>query len=1132
MAVKSTNSSKNMNLEANRTLAVDRETVDCDAVIGKANAGRFVQSLTRLQAMLRSACGLLLSNTLLFLGMLGSLSLIGNCNANEIDFVRDIRPILVEHCYSCHSGSEQESGLRLDLKSAAFKGGDNHGPDIVPGKPEKSPLLTFVGSADPDKRMPPDYALGNEQILKLKQWIVQGAVWPDGVDEVAEVDRTDHWSFKPLSSSTLGSIDAFVDAKLVESGLSRSPPAAPLQWLRRVTFGLSGLPPSREETDAFATRLKSAPTEVVYAEVVDRLLASPRYGERWAQHWLDVVRFADTHGFEVNTERPNAWPYRDYVIRAFNDDTPYDRFVREQLVGDVMGVDPATGFLVTASVLLPGQIGKDAASIRLARQDALDEIVNNIGQTFLGLSIGCARCHDHKFDPLTSVDYYAMQAFVAGVEYEDREWRSDETERKKRQSVKLQNEVSALQRHIDDFAPVARPNSLPRTIDSKGHSVDFESQSAKFIRFEILDANLHSSLGLIEPCVDEFEIYADMELERNLALASNGTKVTTSGSTTSETHQANFVNDGLVGNASSWMTNTKGYGWLLFELPKEYNVSRVTWSRDRTGKFADRTATSYRIQIGESPERLQTVAELLPERPAVDRKRIHDRIPVTLTQRMRLTIEATNSLEPCIDEIEVFNEKGVNVALQSAGAKLTTSGDRIVSGMHQPSYIHDGIEGNDHSWLGSEIGKGWIELTFAQPEQIGNIVWSRDRTGSLVDRMPIEYFIEVETLEGWKRVADSTDRRPWRPGMDLGPSLITTSLAPQDAKRVNELIKERSRLESQIRTLEREQFVFAGKFRVPDPIHWLNRGDPEQPQELVKPAVPLFLGSIQLPDTSSDKDRRIALADWIANASNVLTTRVIVNRVWQGHFGNGLVDTPSDLGRSGSKPSHPELLDMLALRFQQDGWSMKRLHREIVLSETYCQSSSIVGRGQALQKDADARLLWRFPGRRLDAEEIRDTMLLMSGELRSEMYGRGFNLFDQRGGLSGFRPVETFPPDGMKRTIYAHKVRRERDAIFGAFDCPDAGQSTAKRRESTTPVQALNLFNSTFTLERANAFAKRIQLENGTDIQQQVRIAYDIALQREPSAIEFSAALDVVDKHGLAPLCRALFNCNEVIFVP
>ena len=324
--------------------------------------------------------------------------------ASTVDFVRDVRPIFEAHCYECHGAKKQKSGLRLDVRSAAMKGGDNHGPDIVPGKAAASPLLHLLTTEDEDELMPPDGRLPEADIERLKRWIDEGAVWPDGVDLAQLEDRTDHWSFKPLLQipRPLRWVDHSTDATLKKRGLPRPPPAAPTDWLRRVTFDLTGLPPTPEEAEAFAAKPDRE-------AVVERLLSSPRYGERWAQHWLDVVRYADTHGFEVNTERPNAWPYRDYVIRAFNDDTPYDQFIREQIAGDACGQDAATGFLVTASVLLPGQIGKDEPSKRLARQDSLDEIVTNIGQTFLGLSVGCARCHDHKFDPITTEDYYSMQ---------------------------------------------------------------------------------------------------------------------------------------------------------------------------------------------------------------------------------------------------------------------------------------------------------------------------------------------------------------------------------------------------------------------------------------------------------------------------------------------------------------------------------------------------------------------------------------------------------------------------------------------------------------------------------------------------------------------------------------------------
>jgi hypothetical protein len=256
----------------------------------------------------------------------------------------------------------------------------------------------------------------------------------------------------------------------------------------------------------------------------------------------------------------------------------------------------------------------------------------------------------------------------------------------------------------------------------------------------------------------------------------------------------------------------------------------------------------------------------------------------------------------------------------------------------------------------------------------------------------------------------------------------------------------------------------------------------------------------------------------------------MVNRIWQGHFGTGIVDTPSDFGRMGGRPSHPELLDWLAQSFLRTGWSMKQLHKQIVLSATYRQSSS--DNALAVARDADSRLLWRFPPRRIDAENIRDAMLAVSGKLDVRMYGRGFNLFNQRGGLSGFIPVESFSGDGLRRMIYSHKVRREPEAVFGAFDCPDAGLSTSRRRESTTPIQALNLFNSRFTLEQSEAFAARVKAESGEDAARQIAKAYVLALGREPGKEELAEALSVVESQGAAVLCRALLNSNEFLFIP
>ncbi len=909
----------------------------------------------------------------------------GRGTATAIDYVRDIRPILQRHCYPCHAGEQQKSGLRLDIKSEAFKGGEIFGPSIVVGKSIASPLIQFVSNEDAELRMPPEGdRLTAAEISTLAKWVDEGADWPEGVDLASLVDKRDHWSFKPVTSPALptvknpawprNAIDRFILARLEAEGLEPAPPSNRATWLRRASFDLLGLPPAPEQVEAFVKDEKVD----AYEHVLNGLLNSPRYGERWGQHWLDVVRYADTHGFEVNTERPNAWPYRDYVIEAFNTDKPYDSFIREQIVGDLLGEDAATGFLVTASVLLPGQIGKDAPSMRLARQDALDEIVVNISQTFLGLSVGCARCHDHKFDPISQRAYYSMQALVAGVEYAERELHTPEAERLRAEMSRLKVKLGEINQQLARLAPLA-----------------------------------HSG--------------------------------------------------------------------------------------------AERVAVNARFNT--------------------------DRFAPVKAKRLRFSITATNRLEPCLDELEVFGPTGQNVALSSAGTTVKSSGDTVVANRHELHHIHDGQYGNARSWMSNEKGKGWVELEFAEEQLLERVAWGRDRNGEFDDRLAIDYRIEVADDSGeWKLVADASDRLPYDQEETAPIPFSTAGLSAEDAKTTYRLLAQKRTLTEQVLGGEVGQTAFVGNFRAPDDIHLLARGDPEQPKDRVAPAVLEALGSTTLPVDAPDQQRRVTLSEWIASPHNPLTARVMVNRIWQGHFGIGLVETASDFGRTGAAPSHPELLDWLTTEFIRSGFSVKRMHRLIVLSATYRQSSEpseIVA-----AKDADVRFLWKFPSRRLEAESIRDSILVVSGRLSLKMGGPGYDLFDKRGGLSGFKPVESFSGDGLRRMIYAHKVRRERDAVFGAFDCPDAGQSTARRRESTTPIQALNLFNSRFTFEQADAFATRVKAEAGDDIARQVRRAYRLAFARDPSSAEAADAEAVAAKYGVAALGRALFNCNEFLFLP
>jgi hypothetical protein len=433
--------------------------------------------------------------------------------------------------------------------------------------------------------------------------------------------------------------------------------------------------------------------------------------------------------------------------------------------------------------------------------------------------------------------------------------------------------------------------------------------------------------------------------------------------------------------------------------------------------------------------------------------------------------------------------------------------------------------------MSNEMGQGWVMIEFTQEQEIDRVIWGRDRQGKFKDRLATSYVIEIADASGtWRTVADSDDRESFDAGKATKPEFATKGIPKEEAEVAGKLRAQKVALEKELSGLDASQKVFAGIFRKPDEIHLLNRGDPEQPKEEVIPAVLSTLGNVKLDKQTPEQQRRSALADWIASPQNPLTARVMVNRIWQGHFGVGLVETPSDFGNNGMKPTHPDLLDWLASEFIRSGWSVKHMHRLIVLSETYRQSSA--SNAQAAEKDSDVRLIWRFPSRRLEAEAIRDSMLAISGQLNLKMHGRGYDLFDKRGGLSGFNPVETSTPENQRRMIYAHKVRREPEAVFGAFDCPDAGQSTAARRASTTPIQALNLFNSRFTLDQSEAFASRVKKEAGEDIARQIQRAYQLALTREPTAEELNDTLPTVKKHGLATLCRALFNSNEFLFQP
>jgi hypothetical protein len=779
-----------------------------------------------------------------------------------------------------------------------------------------------------------------------------------------------HWAYRPLvravAPGPAGEIDAFVAARLAEAGLSPSPEADAATLVRRLYLVLHGLPPTPAEFDAGVAEVAAGG----YAHLVDRLLASPRYGEAWARHWLDLARYADTHGFETNTPRAHAWRYRDWVIAALNDDLPYDDFVRAQLAGDALGQDAATGFLVAGpwdEVKSP-----DPRLTAEQRSNELADMVGVVGMAFFGTTLGCARCHDHKFDPVSQADFYAVEAVFAGVRHGDRPVRAADGPARSAAASALADEIAALDLELAAAEPLADPHS---------------------------DA---------------------------------------------------------------------------------------------------------------------------PGRPAVHPRRNVERFAPVRAEAVRISIdEVLGGIEPCIDELRVFVAGGAhNVAAASSGATVEASSVYPDSAIHRVPHAIDGEEGNARSWIPSEPGGGWLEVRFAVPVVVDRVEWARDRTGRFADRLALRYRIELRTEDGWTTVATAADRRPYVPGAPLS----------EEPQRIAAFAR-RDQLALRRAALADAPLAYAGRFEEPGPTHRLHRGDPMSPREVVAPGGVAAFGALRLPADTPEQQRRLALADWIVRTAHPLTARVIVNRIWQQHFGTGLAATPSDFGRNGAAPSHPELLDALAADLVADGWSLKRLHRRIVNSATWRQAAA--PRSRELAVDPDGRLLWRFPPRRLDAEVIRDAILQASGELDPSAGGPGFDVFEPNDNyVRVYEPKREFGTDTLRRMVYARRVRMERDPTFGVFDCPDGGQSEPRRGRSTTALQALALRNSPFVAQRAVAMAAALRQQVGDGVEAQVVAAFRRVYQRGPAPAELAAAAELVADHGLEELCRALFNTNEFLFLP
>jgi hypothetical protein len=954
--------------------------------------------------------------------------------ALAVDFVREVQPIFEKHCYECHGAEKQKNDYRLDIKAVALK-------HITPGKSAESQLFRFVSGLEKDTPMPPKSKLSPAELDTLKRWIDDGANWPDGVDVAKLEDKTDWWAFKPLSKPQGQGVDAFIHEKLKEQGLTPAPRADARTLIRRLYFDLTGLPPDPSDlTDL---------TDQKYEALVDMLLASPRYGERWARHWLDAVHYGETHGYDKDKPRLNAWPYRDYVIRALNSDKPYARFIEEQIAGDALypgTVDGITalGFIAAGpwDYIGHAEVPETKLDGKIARHLDRDDMVQNAIGTVCSLTVQCAQCHYHKFDPISQEDYYSLHAVFAGIDRTDVDYYTDDASMQKfaalqKQKKQITDTIAALEEPLKKKAGAAytalskridgaaekgtNPNAKP---DFGYHSAISPSQDAvKWVQVD-LGKSVQVERIVLKPCYDDFgkigggfgfPVRFKIEVSDDPTFQTGVTLVW-------RKHDATFMNDFANPGLKPFESGTAGDDGV-------------------TGRFVRVTA-------------------------------------VKLAKR-------SNDYIFALAEMEVYDSKtGPNLA---AGRPVTSLDSIEAAPRWRKANLTDGIAPESRS-----------------EEDKRKLIRERDA------------LMLAQADEATK-----TKLREARNQRDALPILP----APQKVY---------------AGAVHYGSGAFKGTHGVPRTIQVLKRGDMKQPAQEVGPnTIQALAGLFDIPfelHSQNEDARRAALAKWITHPNNALTWRSIVNRVWQHHFGRGLVETANDFGRMGAKPSHPELLDWLALTFRDDmGGSLKKLHKLIVMSETYRQSSEFVvrpsGRPDGLKpelqtEDANNIFLSHQTRRKLDAEAIRDSILAVSGKLDLTMGGPSFQDFvidkPQHSPHYEYHLHDPEDPKSHRRSIYRFIVRSQQQPFMTVLDCADPSMRVDKRNESLSPLQALAMMNNGLTVTMAKHFAAHAG---------SVKRAFQLALAREPKSDELAALEDYTKREGLENACRVILNLNEFTFI-
>ena len=969
--------------------------------------------------------------------------------------------ILEKNCVECHGGKSTKHDLNLKSRTGVLRGG-TEGPAIVLGKANESLLYKKISHAEKPGMPYKREKLSAEQIALIANWINAGAPYDSALAGGPEKKEEIWWSLKPLKKSEVPRIatgkyknwprtpiDQFILAKLLEKKFHPAAAADKRTLLRRVYFDLIGLPPTPQEMENFL-RDKSADA---YEKIVDQLLASPRYGERWARHWLDISHYADSHGNDQDRPRPNAWPYRDYLIRSFNEDKPYARFVEEQIAGDVLFPDDpqgiiATGFIAAGPWDYSSQIAivEDTVDKKIARNLDRDDMVMTTMSTFVSSTVHCARCHNHKFDPIAQTEYYNLQAVFAGVDRAERPYDLDPKIHALRQSLLKKKRAIAAD---EDKNPKLEPAQLA---------------SAKAALQKTLDA------------------------------------------------------DAAIWNVLDPASFKSAEGTTLTKLPDHSLLA--------SGKSPDKD--TYTVVAPTDLKNITAVrVEVLsdPSLPHGGPGRRLDNGNFHLSEFQMTAAPKTNSAAT------------KTILLQNPSADFN----------QQDWTVEKAIDKNPSTaWgINPEEGRSHFAV-FETKEPVG-------KDGGTVLTFTLDQVHGRQHLIGRLRISVTTARPPVRADR-LSYSIVKilggdeSNWSEQEKKDLLALFH-RFRIEEQLAALPPPKMVYAaandfepqGNFipaRTPRPIYVLKRGDVTKPLDLVSPGalscVPEISPRFQLADPNDEGSRRAALAKWITNPKNVLTWRSIVNRIWHYHFGRGIVDSPNDFGHMGGRPSHPKLLDWLAVSFLESGGSIKQLHKMILTSAVYLQSSQ--DNAEFSKVDSGNNFLWRMNRSRLDAESIRDAVLQITGKIDLTMGGPAVMQFKFDDPIPGRTPVVDYgkfdvdAPGNFRRSVYRYLYRTLPDPFMDCLDCADSSQLTAARNVSITALQAMAMMNDRLIIRQSEHFAERVGKGNKS-LTQQIEAAYQLALGRAPTSREIKELKTYAAKYGMANACRILLNSNEFMFV-